>query len=684
MTKVYVFYFLLLSAVYGQNGECAWNYGVPGDHNKVTDNNVRRNLIVDGQAATPHEYPWQVYLTMGCGGSIISRDWVLTAAHCHPGGDGSTTVVAGLNRYRIGGTFISHEEYGVPFSLFNDIALVRLDEPLPCDDPTVGAIALAENTDFSIDDCSAWVTGFGALSSGGGSPYGYEMHEVQTRVYSPDTCNNAPENIYNLPQTQICGFTPGIGQTNNEDSCQGDSGGPFKIDVSTSQGEHTYAQVGIVSYGSGCGTTAGIYTNVPEYKDWILDRVPTAHFIPVTQCDKNHYEEGIIDCEGTDCSLELPYCQGNPSTWSSSDGDTCSSYNSFPLNCFADYGSGYFAFEVCSSCNYCQPGTDTTPLVAPDQGADGSCPGGQNLVEWELTTTSWAKEMGFQIGADCSGSGFQDDSTYSGTCCLPGGTHDVQCTDRYGDGWHRGAQLKVDGATVCGSFEAAQLSSTLSISSGSETATTDTGTIVAAILVPLFICIACVSFYFIYRYSWHKVLALCESCSNKSQQDVESKMPLSPRVVVGAPEAPKSTYVGTDSRRGSYWRNFQTGNQQSIPVSAPPAPPQAANIDWFYVDAQNESQGPVSNAKFETLLGTAVTLETYVWNETMTDWAYVRNIPNLKAKLQKKPVLPARRAPPPFQRPQPAAYQRPQPTAYSSGSSKQNNVASRIAMFNRN
>jgi len=670
--KAYLLSFLLVSVL---AQECAWDYGIPGEHNKVTDENTRRNLIVDGQAATPHEYPWQVQLSMGCGGSIISKDWILTAAHCHPGGDGSTTVIAGLNRYRIPGQFISHEEYGVPFNLFNDIALVRLEESLPCDDPTVGAIALAEATDFSIDDCSAWVTGFGALSFGGFSPSGYEMHEVQTRVYTTETCNNADENIYNLPETQICGFTPGIGQTNNEDSCQGDSGGPFKIDISTSLGEHKYTQVGIVSYGSGCGTTAGIYTDVASYKDWILERVPTAHFIPVNECDKNHYEEGIVDCDGQDCSLELPYCQGDASTWEYTDPDnsfsyTCSTYNSFALNCFAHLANGYYAYEVCSSCDYCRAGTDTTPLVTPDQAAGGVCPGGQQVVNWELTTTSWAKEMGFQIGDNCAGSGFQDDSTYTGTCCLPDGNHDVTCTDRYGDGWHRGAELKVDGAQMCGTFETQELSTSLSVSSGSSTGT-EAGVVAAAVLVPLFLCCACGFFICIYMYSWDKVQALCGS----NQEDVESKMPLSPRVVVGgAPEAPKS-YVGTDARRGSYWRNFQAGNQNNI-GSAPPAPPTASNVEWYYVDKQNESQGPVSNAKFMSLLGTEVTEDTYVWNEKMTDWAYVRTLPALKSKLQNnKPSLPPHAGPPRFQRPQPTAY-----SAGNTGSS--GGVANRIAMFN--
>ena len=45
--------------------------------------------IYGGEEALPHEYPWNVYVSMKkngewylCTGSLISRQHVLTAAHC--------------------------------------------------------------------------------------------------------------------------------------------------------------------------------------------------------------------------------------------------------------------------------------------------------------------------------------------------------------------------------------------------------------------------------------------------------------------------------------------------------------------------------------------------------------------------------------------------------------------------
>lgn len=50
---------------------------------------VNNNRIVGGQDARPGSWPWQVSLNTDkfavCAGSLISDEWVMTAAHCITG-----------------------------------------------------------------------------------------------------------------------------------------------------------------------------------------------------------------------------------------------------------------------------------------------------------------------------------------------------------------------------------------------------------------------------------------------------------------------------------------------------------------------------------------------------------------------------------------------------------------------
>ena len=51
----------------------------------------------------------------------------------------------------------------------------------------------------------------------------------------------------------------------------GDSGGPVFVDSNSRINHHKYVQIGIVSFGEGCGEFLypGVYTRVPNYKTWI-------------------------------------------------------------------------------------------------------------------------------------------------------------------------------------------------------------------------------------------------------------------------------------------------------------------------------------------------------------------------------------------------------------------------------
>ena len=109
-------------------GEC----GMPGPSER----------IVGGTEATPHSYPWMAALFVDgkwfCGGTLISDEWVLTAAHCAKDAS-EMRIMLGAHEIKeeseegrievITRDFFTHENYNT-INLHNDLALVHLPEPV--------------------------------------------------------------------------------------------------------------------------------------------------------------------------------------------------------------------------------------------------------------------------------------------------------------------------------------------------------------------------------------------------------------------------------------------------------------------------------------------------------------------------------------------------------------------------
>merc|ERR1712234_46188 len=87
-----------------------------------------KDRIVGGFEAEPNQWPWQVALFVDnawfCGGSLISENYVLTAAHCVDGAS-YYDIMAGAHNVR---------ESSEPNSLSNDIALIELPSPITFND----------------------------------------------------------------------------------------------------------------------------------------------------------------------------------------------------------------------------------------------------------------------------------------------------------------------------------------------------------------------------------------------------------------------------------------------------------------------------------------------------------------------------------------------------------------------
>ncbi|XP_014052544.1 transmembrane protease, serine 2 isoform X1 [Salmo salar] len=232
--------------------------------------------IVGGDIAVSGAWPWQVSLHARgqhlCGGSIISPEWILTAAHCVEtlSGPSQWTVYAGylaLTQMDLAagnsvGHIISHEKYDKQTS-DNDIALMKLSIPLTMSN-TVRPVCLPNVGVNLTPQREAWISGWGSIRSGGSSS-GY-LRQAQITMYSRETCNASL--VYNglVTASMICAGTLAGGV----DSCQGDSGGPMVAKEGS-----VWWLVGDTSWGIGCAlrNKPGIYGNVTHFLPWIYEQM---------------------------------------------------------------------------------------------------------------------------------------------------------------------------------------------------------------------------------------------------------------------------------------------------------------------------------------------------------------------------------------------------------------------------
>ncbi|MEM9773565.1 MAG: serine protease [Chloroflexota bacterium] len=266
-----------------------------------------QSKIVGGTAASPAEYPWQVALVSAsqsnvffgqfCGGSLIARDWVLTAAHCLTGSSGDASpseidVVMGINNLSDGPTsgtqgvrrdvaqIILHPNYGTTNTEDSDIALLRLAEPvdLSC---TINTIDYADNNDAALFAAgrTATITGWGTIQWNT-SLYPDELREVSVPIVSNSTCQQGYGSF--VTGNMICaGLASG-----GKDSCQGDSGGPLVV-----ADGNRFVQAGVVSWGFRCAEPNfyGVYTRVSNYTQWINDWLATSRETPGISTDLNDF-----------------------------------------------------------------------------------------------------------------------------------------------------------------------------------------------------------------------------------------------------------------------------------------------------------------------------------------------------------------------------------------------------------
>ncbi|XP_067411457.1 trypsin-like [Emydura macquarii macquarii] len=224
--------------------------------------------IIGGGPCSIGSRPYQVALLKNgriyCGGSLIDRKWVLTAAHCSKRigslqvrlGDYNLRVKESTEQRRRILNYFVHPQYNLK-PRDNDFMLLELDEPAQLNNH-VNTISLPTSCPAPGRQCS--VSGWGTISSPQ-KKFPAILQCANVYTINQASCQESYGGI--ITDNMLCAGVPQGGI----DSCHGDSGGPLVCNGKLQ---------GVVSWGmSVCALEGqpGVYASVCKVIQWVRSTI---------------------------------------------------------------------------------------------------------------------------------------------------------------------------------------------------------------------------------------------------------------------------------------------------------------------------------------------------------------------------------------------------------------------------
>ncbi|XP_020771700.2 putative serine protease 46 [Odocoileus virginianus] len=240
---------------------------------------------VNGKLVEVGKWPWQVsilFLGMNiCSGSLIHRQWVLTAAHCLQRSKDplSYSVKMGVQSLSENGTelpvihVVIHEDFT---NLSQDLALLKLRESVSWS-PLIQPVCLP-NPKFKPSFGSlCWMIGWGKMDIHVNPQSPYSLQEVAVKIINNDICNQQYKFLFLTDQKKLLGSdmicaTSYLGM----DTCQSNSGNSLVCQMN-----NTWIQMGVVSWSFSCNQRhfPGVYTSTSYFTDWMKKQIGDVRFV---------------------------------------------------------------------------------------------------------------------------------------------------------------------------------------------------------------------------------------------------------------------------------------------------------------------------------------------------------------------------------------------------------------------